>query len=167
MNWWLWLITALIPIAVGALYYSPLLFANPWMKENNFTEESLKGGNMLLIMGLSYIGGIMISMVMTPVVIHQMHMFSVLMSDPSFETEGSEIRNYFDAFNAQYGTSFRTFKHGMFHGSLTGLLLVAPIIMINGLFERRGWKYMAIHAGYWVISLALIGGVICQFMKMA
>ncbi|MEL6988082.1 MAG: DUF1761 domain-containing protein [Bacteroidota bacterium] len=32
------------------------------------------------------------------------------------------------------------------------------------LFERRGWKYVLIHAGYWLLTLTLIGGVVCQFM---
>lgn len=167
MTWWLWLITALIPMVVGALYYSPILFANPWMKENGFTEEYLQKGNMPLILGMSYLCGILISMVLTPAVIHQMHLFSVLVDEPGFGTAGSDVQNYFEAFQNEYGGRFRTFKHGAFHGALMGLLFVAPIIVTNALFERRGWKYMGIHAGYWIISLALMGGVICQFMKMA
>ncbi|MEM1124806.1 MAG: DUF1761 domain-containing protein, partial [Bacteroidota bacterium] len=32
---------------------------------------------------------------------------------------------------------------------------------MNALFERRGWKYIWIHTGYWFITLALIGGLLC------
>jgi hydrogenase maturation factor len=34
---------------------------------------------------------------------------------------------------------------------------------INALFERRGGKYILVHVGYWIVTLALIGGVVCQF----
>ena len=33
-----------INMAAGALWYSPLLFAKPWMAANGFTEESIKEG---------------------------------------------------------------------------------------------------------------------------
>jgi hypothetical protein len=44
-----------------------------------------------------------------------------------------------------------------------GLTLALPIIGINALFERRGFKYIAINVGYWVVSMAIMGGIICQF----
>ncbi|HRN41812.1 MAG TPA: DUF1761 family protein [Vicingus sp.] len=31
------------------------------------------------------------------------------------------------------------------------------------MFERKGFKYIAINSGYWIITLGLMGGVICQF----
>jgi len=31
------------------------------------------------------------------------------------------------------------------------------------MFERRGFKYIAIHGGYWMLTLGLMGGIICQF----
>lgn len=33
-----------INMAAGALWYSPLLFAKPWMAANGFTEESIREG---------------------------------------------------------------------------------------------------------------------------
>lgn len=56
---------------------------------------------------------------------------------------------------------FRTFKHGAFHGVFFGLMVILPVICINALFERRGFKYIAVNAGFWIVSLAPMGGVIC------
>lgn len=39
------IVAALSDFVVGALWYSPLLFAKPWMKANGFTPEDLKKGN--------------------------------------------------------------------------------------------------------------------------
>ena len=39
----------------GALWYSPILFANSWMEENGFKEEDLKGGNMAAIFGSTFV----------------------------------------------------------------------------------------------------------------
>ncbi|WP_084443005.1 DUF1761 family protein [Tenacibaculum soleae] len=47
-------LTAFLPIIVGFIWYGPL-FAKSWMKEMEFTEESLKGGNIVMFFGLSYV----------------------------------------------------------------------------------------------------------------
>jgi hypothetical protein len=31
------------------------------------------------------------------------------------------------------------------------------------LFERRSWKYIFINAGYWILTLTLMGGIICAY----
>lgn len=46
---------------------------------------------------------------------------------------------------------------------LADLRQLAIRAFINALFERRGFKYIAIHTGYWLITLAIIGGLMCQF----
>ncbi len=47
---------------------------------------------------------------------------------------------------AIYGNDFRTFKHGMLHGTIAGIGLALPVIAVNALFERRSFKYIAINA---------------------
>lgn len=51
LNWWAVIVAGLVGFGIGGLWYSPVLFAKQWMKENGFTEAQLKGGNMGLIMG--------------------------------------------------------------------------------------------------------------------
>ena len=64
MNFYSVLVAAATTLVVGAIWYSPMLFANAWMKESGLTEEQLKKGNMLKIFGLTFIFSIMIAMIM-------------------------------------------------------------------------------------------------------
>jgi len=49
------LVAAVSSFLIGGLWYSPMLFANVWMKEANITEESVKQANMVKIFGISFI----------------------------------------------------------------------------------------------------------------
>lgn len=54
LNIWAVIVAALSTFLIGGLWYSPALFGKAWMRENGFTEESLKGGNMARIFGLAF-----------------------------------------------------------------------------------------------------------------
>ena len=55
---------------------------------------------------------------------------------------------------------FLTFKHGALHGAVLGLLVILPVIITNGLYEQRSFKYMMVTSGYWIVSFILMGGII-------
>lgn len=55
------LVAAVSCFIIGGLWYSPLLFANIWMREAHITEESVKQANMTKIFGLSFILTLIIS----------------------------------------------------------------------------------------------------------
>ena len=156
-------VAALIPLVTGFIWYNPKVFGTVWMKVSGLTEESLKGGNMALIFLLTYVFSFMLATMVNVLVIHQFGFFSTLMNDPDLLVEGTEINQYANDFMTRYGQNFRTFKHGLFHGVIAGLFFALPILGVNALFERKGFKYIAINVGYWAITLGLMGGVICQF----
>jgi len=156
-------IAAIVPLAVGFIWYGPL-FKNAWMKEVGFNEESMKGANMPLIFGLTYFLGLFIAAGLIPMVIHQMGIFSTLAGEPGFNEKTGDAFQSFITLMDNYGGRFRTFKHGAFHGILSALFIAMPIIAINALFERKKFKYIAIHTGYWIVSLAIMGGIICQWL---
>ncbi len=54
-------VAALSTFLIGGLWYSPLLFAKSWMSENGYTDEDLKGGNMAMIFGGSFVLGFIMS----------------------------------------------------------------------------------------------------------
>ena len=114
---------------------------------------------MALIFGLCYLFACMLAFALAPVVIHQFGVGSVFQGDESPES-AAYLKNFFDT----YGGRFRTFKHGALHGTIMALFVALPLLGTNALFERRGFKYIAIHTGYWIVTLALMGGVICQFL---
>jgi hypothetical protein len=55
VNYWAILVSALSTFLIGGIWYSPALFGKAWMRENGFTEESMKNSNMMKIFGLSFI----------------------------------------------------------------------------------------------------------------
>ncbi len=57
-NYWAILVAALSTFVIGGLWYSPALFGKAWMKENGFTEEELRQGNMMKIFGLAFVLGL-------------------------------------------------------------------------------------------------------------
>ena len=64
-NIWAVLAAALSTFLIGGLWYSPALFGKAWMRENGFTEESMKGANMVRIFGLAFLLGVVAAINLT------------------------------------------------------------------------------------------------------
>ncbi|HYD19889.1 MAG TPA: DUF1761 domain-containing protein [Flavipsychrobacter sp.] len=157
-------LATLIPLIIGFIWYNPKVFGSAWMKATGITEEQAKNANMFKIFGLTIVFSFMIAMIMNSLVIHQYGLLSLIADDPNaLKDPAAKSTIWFNQSMAEYGTVFRTFKHGAFHGFLISLMLVLPVIGTNALFERKGAKYIFINWGYWAISLMLMGGTICQW----
>lgn len=128
------LIATLIPMIIGFIYYHPKVMGKAWMQSLGITEESLKKGNMAIIFGVSLLMSFMLS-------------FFLLINVDGPGQEGPIGQ-------------FDTFKHGAFHGFLIALTVAMPVMVTNGLFERKNAKNMIINVIYWVITISLMAGVI-------
>lgn len=157
------LASALIPLVVGFVWYNPKVLGTAWMKVADMNEEKMQGANMALIFGVTYLLSVFLGVALNFMVIHQFHVGSILMNEPGFGDPNSEIGQYFAAFMENYGNNFRTFKHGALHGTIGAITLALPVLGINALFERKGFKYIALNTGYWIVSFAIMGGIICAF----
>lgn len=51
INWLAVAVATLASFALGALWYSPLLFSKIWQREVGMTDEDIKGANMAKIFG--------------------------------------------------------------------------------------------------------------------
>ncbi len=58
LNYLAIVVAALSTFLIGGLWYSPAVFGKAWMKENGFTEEGMKGGNIVKIFGVAFILGL-------------------------------------------------------------------------------------------------------------
>ncbi len=163
VNYLIVLATSLIPMAVGILWYSKIGFGNLWMQETGITEEKAKEVNRFKVVGLSMLFNVFVAMLLPNIVIHQTGIMSTLMNDSTLNDPTSPLALYVQDFMAKYGTNFRTFKHGALHGFLSSIFLVLPVVGTSALYENKSFKYIAIHVGYWAVSLTLMGGVICAF----
>ena len=157
----------LIPLLIGFVWYHPKVLGNAWMNASGLTEGDLKGGNMALIFGISLILSFLLAFEMNFITVHQYHVYSAMMdmaNPQALDDPSSVLGMDYAAFMDKYGMNFRTFKHGALHGLLTGIFFILPVLGINALFERKGWKYILINVGYWSLCLVLMGGIVCGWV---
>lgn len=160
------LIAALVPTILGFIWYNPKTFGNAWMNAAGLTPESAKGINMPLVFGLSFLLSCMLAFSLAPAVIHQWGLNSMMNGVADLKVPDSETAKAFNYLSSTYAYNFRTFKHGALHGAIMGVFTILPIIATSAMFERKGFKYIAINAGYWIITLATMGGIICHFFPV-
>jgi len=152
------LAAAVSALVVGFIWYSPKVFGNAWMKAAGMTEEQVKGGNMAKIFGLALLFAFLLAFAMQFLTIHQIGAMGMI---------GGDVDNAlpsFAAFMDDYGNAFRTFKHGALHGTIGGIFIALPIIGTNALFERKSAKYIFINSGYWIVTLAIMGSIVCGWV---
>ncbi|RTY90953.1 DUF1761 domain-containing protein [Flavobacterium sp. GT3R68] len=149
------LVAALSTLVVGFIWYNPKVFGTIWMRETGLTEEKMKGSNMVMIFGMAVLYAFFISFILQMLTIHQFGALGMVGGDPT------AAKPSYAAFMADYGQTYRTFKHGMLHGFMSGLFFALPVIGTNALFEKKSWKYTLISGGFWVVCCTIMGGIVC------
>lgn len=148
------LTATLAAVVLGFIWYHPKVFGTAWMQAAGLSEEQMKGGNMAKIFSLALLFAFLLATAIPGIVVHQMGALALTGGDSSLA-----LQSYSD-FMSDYGNNFRTFKHGALHGAMSGIFIALPILGTNALFERKSAKYIAIHAGYWIVTLGVMGGII-------
>ena len=113
---------------------------------------------MIKVFGLSIVYAFLMSFVLQFNVIHQFGAMGMVAGD------ATPLPSY-TAFMVDYGNTFKYFKHGALHGFITGLFLILPSVGVSSLYERKSLKYVLISGGYWAVSCAIMGGIICAMAK--
>ena len=106
-NWIAILVSAIIPLIVGGIWYNPKVMGNVWMEASGMTEEMIRNGNMAKIFGLTLLFSIMMAVFMNVWVVHQAHINSLLMNEPGFGDPNSEVGLLMSDLMAKYGNNFR------------------------------------------------------------
>lgn len=136
LNWLAIVIAAFMPMVVGFIYYHPKVAGGAWMRVNGFTLESVGNGPKPVLyavaLGLSFLLSLWVALNVT---------------GPGQDT-------------APDGHSYVTFGHGIAHAIFNGLLLLLPILGTQSIFEKRGWGWVFVNLGYWVLTLGLMGGIL-------
>ena len=149
-------VAAVAALFIGAIWFNPKVgFGNLWMRESGMTEEKMKGGKIAIIFGLALIFAAMLSVLLMQFTNHQWGALGMVGGDPEV------AKACFEVFMNDYGSAFRTFKHGALHGTIFGVLGALPIIGTIALFERKSAKYIFVNSGYWIVTLAIMGGILC------
>ncbi|NHM01874.1 DUF1761 domain-containing protein [Flavobacterium difficile] len=153
MNVYAILAASLVSLVVGFVWYNSKVFGTIWMNETGMTEEKAKQSNMVKVFALTILFSFMIAFSLPGVVIHEigaMQLNGGNATDPAYLT-------YLEA----CGEKFRSFQHGALHGAILGVFFVLPLTAINGLFEQKSAKYILVTSGYWIVSLTIMGAIIC------
>ena len=122
--------TAVIGFLLGWLWYSPVLFAKPWMVEMKFTAESMKGfgGAAMAQMFATGFAYTLLSTLALAALISVNHSAGAL--------KGAEF------------------------GAFVGLMIVGTRLLNGGLWEQRSRRLQAINVGHEVALFTLQGAIL-------
>ena len=148
-------VAAVAALAIGALWYNPKVFGTAWMRESDMTPEKMQKGNIAVIFGVVLVFAALLALLLVQFTNHDFGAVQMIGGDPS------TAKPSFEAFMADYGNAFRSAKHGALHGALFAVLGALPILGTNALFERKSWKYIFINVGYWLVTLTVMGAILC------
>ncbi len=163
LNMWIAPIAAIIPMVIGFIWYHEKVFGKAWMSAAGMTPEKIQNGNMLVTFGVSYILSCFLAITLMTMSIHQFGVFQVLAGVEGIDKEGSAIFQYFSDFMAEHGHRHRSFGHGALHGAIAAIMFAIPVLATNALFEAKGFKYILVNGGYWIVTITLMSGLVCQF----
>lgn len=135
MNWLALLTAAASALVIGSIYYHPKVFGNAWMKSAGLNEEKLKGGNMVVILGGAFVLAFILAFFI---------FFSI---ESGHSTTGENLGH-------------KTFGHGMIHGIILAVMTAVPVIVVNGMFERKKAMNNLLHVGYWILTYAIMAGIV-------
>ncbi len=124
-------VSSCIPLLVGYIYYSKNLAGNAWRTIFNAGEKHISPTSKIMVIVISLIMSFFLS-------------FFLLDFNNGPGQEGD----------------FDTFAHGAWHGCFIAIIIGMPFLFMNGLFEFKKIKVLFINFLYWLISLALMGGII-------
>lgn len=137
-NWLALIVASILPLVTGFIWYNPKVFGTAWMKESGMTEEKAKQMNPAKTYGLAVVMAFLLALAIWP---------QVMLGGTAEMPHGP-------------GGDYMTFTHGLLHGALMGAFIALPVLATNALFEMKSFKYVMINAGYWVLTMALMGGII-------
>ncbi len=156
-------VAAIIPLIIGAIWYNKNVLGKAWMNASGITEEQIQSGNMAVIFGLTYLFGLFAAFTLSSMVIHQYSVYSLMVSEPDFMQPGAESTLFFEHIMERLGDRHRSFGHGALHGGAAAITFALPVLGIIAMFEKRNWKYVAIHTGYWFVTFLLMGGLMAAW----
>lgn len=133
INYWAVLVSAIVSMVIGMIWYSPALFGNAWMRSGGMTKNMMdetKKNGMAWRYIIAFIGSLLIAYVLAHFVDY---------------------------------TQSVSFTEGMLTGLWTWLGFIIPTLLGSVLWEGKTWTYYLINVLYQLISLLVIGGILAAW----
>lgn len=147
-----------IPLLIGYFWYHPNSLISKWTNTTFVSYNDIRPKQIMAILILS----IILVYGYINLVIHQMGFYELFFTDIMFGNE--EAKTIVDEFLNQYGTKHRHFGHGVFHGIINAFVFALPFIAIHAILDKRNLKYVLHHFTFWLITSAIVGGCISEFV---
>lgn len=164
MNFIAILVAALVPMVLGFIWYHPKVFGTVWMQLTGMTEEKAQQGNMFVKFGLAFLFSLLLAAVLNGLVVHDAFVEGAAYYEMQASVDGKptpKTAEWLEYYKTTLSESNHTFQHGSFHALvLIGVLIILPVFATNAIFEGKGFKYVALNAGYWIVCVALMGGIL-------
>ncbi len=128
------LVAAVASMAAGFVWYSPVLFAKPWMRLMGYTAESMKNDQkkMMKFYGLSFVLALITAYVLSHVIVMSEHFFGM----PRLQT-------------------------GLTSAFWMWLGFVMPVQATDTIFSKdKKWQLFGINTGYQLVALLLMGAAL-------
>jgi hypothetical protein len=155
-------LAALVPTIVGFIYYHPSVMGGVWQRTAGISADDPKP-NMAMVVPVTLFFSLLLSVMIWQMVIHQNGLNSMLADVPDLAKPESELSIHVKYIMDNYGMNYRSFKHGVFHGVLISFFFVLPVLSMGALYERKSFGYIGVHLLYWILTLSMMGGLICGF----
>jgi hypothetical protein len=133
INFWAVLVAAIIEMAIGALWYSQILFIKPWMRAIGKSEAELE--SMKKDAAGGYAGSMIAALVTAYILAH-------------FVTYAQNFNQDYSAFGGLTGAFW------------AWLGFVVTTALSSVLFERRAWTLYFINIGYYLVSFLAMGALL-------
>lgn len=158
LNYSAFFLISFIPLAIGYYWYSPNSFISKWSKIEFKKPSNFTLGQIVSCLILSFI----LVYGYINLIIHQIGFYELFFTDIIKGSE--EAKKIVNEFLSIYGDKHRHFGHGVFHGIINAFLFALPFIVFHAILDQRGFKYIIHHFSYWLITSAIIGGCISEFV---
>ena len=132
LNWLAILVAAIATMVVGFLWYSPLLFAKPWMREMGYDpNDKAKTQEMQKSAGPAYAGSFVASLISA---------FTLALILHGLNTQGLDF--------------------GLMVSFHVWLGFVATVQFTGALFMKQSMKLFAINTGYQLVCYLAMGAIL-------
>lgn len=158
LNYFAFFLIAFVPLLIAVYWYSPKSFISKWsgIEFINPTDLSLLQIVICFVLSFTLVYGYI------NLIIHQMGFYELFFTDIM---KGSEkAKTITKEFLNKYGDKHRHFGHGVFHGVINAFVFALPFIGLHAIIENKNRKHLIHHFTYWLVTSAIIGGLISAFV---
>jgi len=158
LNYLAFFLISFIPLIIGAYWYHPSSFISKWSKAG-FSRPGKLGFFKIVvcfILSFTLIYGYI------NLIIHQMGFYELFFTDIMMGSK--EAEQVVQEFLGKYGDKHRHLGHGVFHGVINAFVFALPFVGVQAMLEVRDIRYVVHHFSYWLVTSAVVGGLISEFV---